>query len=268
MKQILIMCFLAVVCLCREVNCQDTGFRWPGNAKAAVCLTYDDAIMTHLDIVIPDLNAAGLKGTFYLSGNNLRENTLERWKEAADKGHELGNHTAFHPCTQNFDWVPEEYRSEDYTVRRIMKELSLMNVLLHSIDGETVRSYAYPCGEMIVGGIEYRDSLRISGMFNGARGGKSDILKDMKQADLFNIPSWATVEVPGSDLISYVKQAAEKGTLAVFMFHGVGGDYLKVSREAHRELIDYLVNNSNTYWVAPLTEIAEHIFSEKTRLGW
>lgn len=268
MKQILIMCFLAVVCLCREVNCQDTGFRWPGNAKAAVCLTYDDAIMTHLGIVIPDLDAAGLRGTFYLSGNNLRENTLERWKEAADKGHELGNHSAFHPCSEIFNWVPEEYQTEDYTVRRIMQELVLMNTFLYSIDGKNIRTYAYPCGEMIVGGIEYRDSLRVSRLFNGARGGKSDIVQDMKQVDLFNIPSWATVEVAGSDLINYVKQASDKGTLAVFMFHGVGGDYLKISRESHQELINYLVNNSATYWVAPLTEIIDHIISEKMRLGW
>jgi sialate O-acetylesterase len=181
MKKLLIINLLLFIYSCLAVNCQISDFKWPGDARAAVCLSYDDAIMTHLDIVIPDLDAAGLRGTFYIMGSNLSENTIERWKEAADKGHELGNHTAFHPCTENYDWVLEEFQTEDYTVRRIMKELLLMNVLLYSIDGKKTRTYAYPCGEMIVGGIEYRDSLRVSRLFNGARGGKSDIVPDMKQ---------------------------------------------------------------------------------------
>jgi peptidoglycan/xylan/chitin deacetylase (PgdA/CDA1 family) len=267
MKRLFIIIVLTNIIIC-QANSQTSSFSWPGHARAAVCLTYDDAIQSQLDIVVPDLNKAGLRGTFYILGQNLRENNISMWKEVAEKGHELGNHSAFHPCTKEYDWVLEEFQAEDYTVRRILKELQLMNVFLYSIDGKKTRTYAYPCGETVVGGIDYRDTLRVSGLFNGARGGKPDIVQDMKQADLFNIPSWAVVEISGQELINYVKQASEKGTLAVFMFHGVGGDYLKISREAHQELLKYLLNNSNTYWVAPFTEVADHILSERARLGW
>jgi len=50
-------------------------------------------------------------------------------------------------------------------------------------------------------------------------------------------------------LIDIVKEAAAKGTMANFTFHGVGGDHLSVSTEAHEELIKYLAQNKDIYWV-------------------
>ena len=72
-------------------------FRWPGGARAAVALTYDDGVDAHLDHAMPDLEAAGLRGTFYVPGNSasLRKR-MEEWRAAARRGHELGNHTLFH----------------------------------------------------------------------------------------------------------------------------------------------------------------------------
>ena len=54
----------------------------------------------------------------------------------------------------------------------------------------------------------------------------------------------------------------------VFTFHGVGGDYLLVSREDYNELLYYLKENENDYWVAPFREVIQHITDEKERLGW
>src|SRR3954468_6029779 len=72
--------------------------RWQ-NRKCAVVLTYDDALDVDLDNAIPVLDSLGLKATFYLSGYSGTLNTrLKDWREAAAKGHELGNHTLFHPC--------------------------------------------------------------------------------------------------------------------------------------------------------------------------
>jgi sialate O-acetylesterase len=39
---------------------QQNNFSWPGGAKAAVCLTYDDGIDSHLNIAIPDLERENL----------------------------------------------------------------------------------------------------------------------------------------------------------------------------------------------------------------
>ncbi len=59
-------------------------FTWPGGAKAAVSLGYDDALDSQLDHVIPALNQRGLRASFYIPINGptlpARQN---EWKAAA-----------------------------------------------------------------------------------------------------------------------------------------------------------------------------------------
>ena len=66
-------------------------FKWPGNKKAAIVLTYDDALQSQLNIVIPQLDSFQLKGTFFVTGN-FTEKDIVRWRNASKDGHELGNH--------------------------------------------------------------------------------------------------------------------------------------------------------------------------------
>jgi hypothetical protein len=56
------------------------------------------------------------------------------------------------------------------------------------------------------------------------------------------------------DLIAFAKQGRDGGGLAVFLFHGVAGDYLQVSDAAHRELVAWLAANRKDVWVATLQE--------------
>ncbi|HWU72340.1 MAG TPA: polysaccharide deacetylase family protein [Sphingomonas sp.] len=62
--------------------------QWPGDTTAALVLTYDDALPSDLEIAIPALDAAGLKGTLFLVGNALVPDKIERWRAAAAEGHE------------------------------------------------------------------------------------------------------------------------------------------------------------------------------------
>src|SRR5690349_14541616 len=71
---------------------------WNGK-KCAVVLTYDDGLNVHLTKVIPALDSVGLKGTFYVSNYfNGINSQIPGWRKAAAEGHELGNHTVYHPC--------------------------------------------------------------------------------------------------------------------------------------------------------------------------
>ena len=63
----------------------------------------------------------------------------------------------------------------------------------------------------------------------------------------------------GTDLINYVKKAQEKGTIAVFMFHSLGGGYLNVSTEAHRELLTYLSENKNDIWTDTFINVMRYV---------
>jgi peptidoglycan/xylan/chitin deacetylase (PgdA/CDA1 family) len=247
---------------------QPPQIRWPGGAKAAVCLTYDDAMATHLDIAIPELNRYGLKGTFYLQGDNLRIERLDEWKLASMRGHELGNHTAFHPCSGKLDFISQEFAAENYTIERLMRELEVMNILLYSIDGKTDRTYAYTCGQTEFGGVDIIDTLRSSGLFLAARGSGGGVIDDFTSMDLFHVSSGGYEGMSGKEMIDYVKKAEQKGGLAVFTLHGVGGQYLNVSREAHRELLQYLDAHRERYWVATFRQIINHVIRERKRLGW
>ena len=122
---------------------------WNGK-KCAVVLTYDDALNVHLDNVIPALDSLNLKGTFYLSGYFPGcRNRLSDWSKAAKGGHELANHTLFHPCTGKIpgrDWVKPDYDLGSYTMQRLLDEVRMTNVfsnpwmerrheLLHTLAG-------------------------------------------------------------------------------------------------------------------------------------
>src|SRR5258708_34589092 len=69
---------------------------WPGGAKAAVSLTYDDALNSQLDNAVPELKRLGMKGTFFLTENNAHWR-LADWEALARDGHEGAHHTLTHP---------------------------------------------------------------------------------------------------------------------------------------------------------------------------
>ncbi len=233
---------------------------WNGK-KCAVVLTYDDGLNVHLTNVIPALDSLGLKGTFYVSdyfgGLNAQ---IPGWRKAAANGHELGNHTVYHPCLGNLPgrgFVNENYDLSKYSLRRITDEIRTMNTILKAIDGKTKRTFAYPCGDMKIG-----DSFYLEGMkkeFVAARG-VAGAIPSLAQVDLYNINCYGINGQSGEELISLVKQALQKGGLLVFLFHGVGGEHsLNVSLDAHSKLLHYLSKNRNDIWVAPMIDVSEYI---------
>jgi len=81
----------------------------------------------------------------------------------------------------------------------------------------------------------------------------------MDQVDPHYVPSWGVEDPSGEELIQYVKQAMERGTLAVIMFHSVGGGYLNVSSEAHEQLLEYLDQHRDIFWVEPFQQVMQHV---------
>lgn len=231
------------------------------NKKCAVVLTYDDALNVHLNNVIPVLDSLGFKGTFYLSGIFPSfEKRLNGWKLAAKNGHELGNHTLFHPCegkAPGREWVSPDYDLNIYTTKRIVDEIKMANTLLESIDGKTKRTFAYPCGDMKAGDSSYVDKIRQ--LFPGARGVEGKIQK-LCEIDLYNIGSYMINGQSGKELIDMVKTAMENNSLLVFLFHGVGGEHdINVALDAHSKLLHFLKQNEKDIWIAPFIDAAEYI---------
>jgi peptidoglycan/xylan/chitin deacetylase (PgdA/CDA1 family) len=231
--------------------------QWPNGAKAAVALTYDDALASQLDNAIPALDAAGFKGSFFLS--NVKAADIPRWRAAAAEGHELANHTIFHACpAANYPADPR-YVAEAYTPASLLEEIKQQNVLLAAIDGKARHGFATPCGSSKAGGVDYLEMLRESGLVTYARGVVTTPA-DLSGAkiDPMHVPARGFPEdVTGAQLIDFAKSAAAGGGVAVFLFHGVGGDYLQVSNPAHRELLAWLKANPKEVWVAPLQDVTD-----------
>lgn len=242
-----------------QMNAQDKS-PWQGKT-CAVSLTYDDALNVHLDNVVPLLDSLGLKGTFYLSGYfpAFRARVTD-WKAVAAKGHELGNHTLFHPCTGKLpgrEWVQPDYDLGNYTMQRLADEIKMANTLLEALDGKTKRSFAYPCGDTKIGDSSYVDKIRND--FAAARGVKSEKPR-INEIDLFNVGAYMINGQTGAELIALVKQAMQNNALIVFLFHGVGGEHsLNVSLNAHRELLLFLKQHEKDIWTAPFVDIAEYV---------
>jgi len=233
---------------------------WHGK-QCAVVLTYDDAIDVDLDNVVPALDSAGLRGTFYLIGSSpVVARRLGEWRRAAQRGHELGNHALFHPCDGSLPgrgFVTPDNDLSKYTVSRAVAEVRANNTLLTAIDGKTARTFAYPCGDRQIGGVYFYEQLRPD--FVAARGVTAG-LQTATQVDLTNIDSYMINGQPGQYLIDLVKQARQSHTLLVFLFHGVGGGHgLNVSLAAHRQLLRYLQANEKDVWVAPMVEVAAQV---------
>ncbi|MDO7883774.1 polysaccharide deacetylase family protein [Hymenobacter cheonanensis] len=231
------------------------------NKQCAVVLTYDDAIDADLDRVAPALDSLGLRGTFYLIGSSpVVSKRLPEWRLAAQHGHELGNHALMHPCDGSLpgrSFVTPDNDLSKYTVSRAVAEIRTNNTLLNAIDGKTSRTFAYPCGDRQIGGVNFYDQLKAD--FVAARGVTGG-LQTAAQVDLTNVDCYSINGQGARYMLDLVKQAQQAHTLLVFLFHGVGGGHaLNVDLAAHRQLLRYLKAHEKDIYVAPMVEVAEKI---------
>lgn len=229
------------------------------NKKCAVVLTYDDALNVHLDNVIPLLDSLGLKGTFFLSGYSQGfSQRIKDWKKAAAGGHEMANHTLYHPCIgkrPGREWVQPDYDMTNYTLKRMRDEIKMTNTLLQTLDGKTKRTFAYPCGDTKIGDSLYLEKSE----FAAARGVADGMLK-INEIDLYNVNCYGINGQSGDQLVELVKKAMETNSLLVFLFHGVGGEHsINVSLEAHRKLLLFLKENQKDIWIPTFLQMAEYV---------
>jgi peptidoglycan/xylan/chitin deacetylase (PgdA/CDA1 family) len=257
-KLFIAICMLAFSALLYAKATQST--EWNGK-QCAVGLTYDDAIDIDLDNVAPALDSLNLKGTFYIIGSSpVVKNRLNEWRAAAKHGHELGNHSLFHPCDGSLpgrSFVTAENDLSKYTVKRAVSEIKQNNTLLKAIDGKDKRTFAYPCGDLKIGDSYFYNSLKAD--FECARG-VTPGMQTATQVDLTNVDCYTINGQSADYMIDLVRKAQSSHTLLVFLFHGVGGGHsLNVDLLAHSKLLHYLKQNEKTIWIAPMVDVAEKI---------
>lgn len=238
------------------------GFAWPEGRRAAVSLAYDDALPSHLDTAIPALDRHGLKGSFYLQlSRDTVWTRIEAWRAAARNGHELGNHSLFHQCSgrrPGREWVAAGQDLDATTVAQMVAQVEFADTLLAQIDGRTQpRSFTVPCGDRQAKDGDY--VAAIAGRFIGIKVPGDAVVADMAVLDPAGVPVLAPEGLSGAQLIAMVEEAGRKGTMVNLTFHGIGGDYLQTSSEAHDALLAWLDAHRDDYWVATFAEIMQWV---------
>lgn len=233
----------------------------PARARAAISLTYDDALPVHRELVAPELLRRGLRGTFYVpaAAGDLHAHR-DAWRGIAADGHELGNHTCFHPCRKRSGatWPEDTYDMRTYSPKRFIDEVALADQVLRGIDGRTVRSFAATCGNLTVGpeGAEIDMSPRILDHASCIRSGHSpDPLPLAPPPSV--VPIFGMDGKSAAPVIAAIDRAVASGGWLILLAHGVGqGTHgLFITVEEHRAVIDHLAGLGDAVWAAPVAEV-------------
>lgn len=186
-------------------------FRWPGNAKMALSLSFDDGRPSQIDVGLPLLRKLGVTATMYVMPDQVSWK-LEGWKQAVLEGHEIGNHTINHPCTENFEWVNPKNATENYTLERMHDELLEANKRIVAMLGVTPVSFAYSCGETSIGRGEATKSYRplIAKLFRSGRGWLAESVNNPAKIDLTYVMGTKIDEVEFAEILPILETAKAK----------------------------------------------------------
>lgn len=222
--------------------------KWEGDKQAAVVLTFDDWSPGHYPIVVPELNARGLQGTFYITTNSITSGKKTQLVDAASYGHEIGNHTVTHPQSPT-NIIPEVATAKEF--------------LDGVVTSKTVLTFDYPYGSISNALI---DTIRATGHI-AARGVESPtnaaLAYNYFTTDnlYYRIKSFGmTGSVSTKTFASYITKAISGNGLLTYLYHSVDdaanshGDnwYAKVVQDSLQKQLDTLVALEDQIWVTTL----------------
>jgi len=242
---------------------------WPDGCAGAVTLTFDDAITCHLTRAAPILNEFGLRGTFYVNPTPAWMERAADWRAVHAAGHEIGNHTPGHPCSNNFGWMHQRRGLEDLTLAEIEEEIRRGREALEAaLPQQKDHSFCYPCYQDFVGRGPTRQSyVPVVAKYHAAARGRGETFNRPAHVDLHYVWSFPCERMSGAELIGLCEQAAEGGGWAVLTFHGVGEAHLMVGESDFRALCAHLARHAERLWTAPLLEVAQRVRSWRNDLG-
>ena len=266
-------------------------FRWPGDRRGAVSLTYDDAMVAHRKVVVPLLEEHAIKATFYVpvySDDFMAE--PREYADIAHAHHEIGNHTVNHPCWRDVPsgtdlladvrgngWRNYYYYCED----RLRAEFRVSSFVLSLIDGKTERTFGNTCCCNIMGPSDNTvifDYI-VPEFFIAARGSETNTIVDVGNVNYANLGHFSADKRSGrglTEITQLVEHAVQQGHWVIFMIHGIGdSDRYDVDRhntrmgdlieaDVHKKLIGYLSDNAERIWTAPVAAVAQYLKTFET----
>jgi peptidoglycan/xylan/chitin deacetylase (PgdA/CDA1 family) len=193
-----------------------------------VSITFDDGFESAFQKALPILDAAGIKGTWYIITKSLGQKdylTAEQVGALANDGQEVGAHTQHHPHLATL--TMEQQQQE---IGGSMRDLQSLGI--------NVKSFAYPFGE------HNDDSLaavQASG-FTSAR--TTD--RNLSGRNAYLLEGYSiTPETTFEDIERYILQAQARGAWVILTFHRIDDDGNPISarHELLQRIVDYTVRN-------------------------
>jgi peptidoglycan/xylan/chitin deacetylase (PgdA/CDA1 family) len=233
---------------------------WPGGARMALSLSFDDGRESQVTRGLPLFARHGAKVTLYVVPSAV-ERHLEGWKQAAAAGHEIGNHSLTHSCSGNFPFSRQK-ALEEHSVARMRDELVHANRRITELLGVTPRSFAYPCGQTFVGRGRRTESYVpvVAELFVSGRGWLDEAANDPSYVDLAQTTG---VEMDGKDFAQIrplLDDARKAGAWLVLAGHDIGDGGRQTTRVAMLdELLAYVKDPANGIWLATVAEAADVI---------
>jgi peptidoglycan-N-acetylglucosamine deacetylase len=244
---------------------QTPAFPWPEGKKAALSLTFDDARLSHPDVGQALFKKLNARVTFYVVPSGM-QNRLEGWKKIVADGHEIGNHTVYHPCTGNFPWSRDK-ALENYTLATMRQELLAANQEVQAMLGVTPVSFAYTCGNTFVGRGANTQSYvpLVSELFETGRGWLNEAANDPAFVDMALVQG---VEMDGKDFERDIKPlvdaAVASGAWLVLAGHEIGEGGNQTTRvKMLEQLVAYVQRPESGIWLAPVGPVAAYVNAQR-----
>ena len=242
-------------------------FSWPEGKKMALSLTFDDARLSQADKGIPLFDKYGVTATFYISPGAMMER-LEIWQQAARNGHDIGNHSLYHPCSGNFPWARDR-ALENYTVEKMRAELDSASSFIKEFLGIQPVSFAYPCGQTFVGrGGETKSYVPIvASLFETGRGWLGEAPNDPVFCDMARLTGMELDGKSFEEILPLIESAKDNGFWLILAGHETAEEGRQTSYLTTIEsILRYAADPSNGIWIDNVSNIAAWVNQRRAPL--
>lgn len=225
---------------------------------AAVTLTYDGTTLNHLEVVVPALQKAGLRATFFADPGPLLARAAA-WREVALHGHEIGNGSLLGsalPDGRLPAWTPDMVEAEIRTTRHMIHEL---------FGAQYEHALALPAGEpRCYNDVNY--APRLAPIYRCIRTGRAGFNRPLStHSDL--VASLHVHQAPAQDVIRSLEHARDDGSCLVLAM-GPVGESGGIDVALHHEILTWLAHHKGTVEVLPFCRrAAVHAVSTGARLA-
>lgn len=215
--------------------------RWPDGKKAAVSISFDDNLVSQLDIAMPEMEKYEFKGTFFIVAQWLDDFAVwdglaKRWRGAAQRGHEIGSHSYSH---HYLTWLDD---------KELAFQVKQSKEIIERWIGESnCQIFRHPWGD---------------------RNQRTNQL--VRETYLWNsddLPAYAEVFTSGQrdveKLHKIIKKTISDQGWFVSVFHGVGRDFMSIPLTDFEKYLACLDSLRDLVWVAPMGQVIRYATERK-----